>query len=144
LPAIVALGHAAEEALDARDLVCMEVARLRDLFEKGILDKIPNATIFFQNQQRLPHISAIAFPGVANEALLYRINRRGVYASIGGGNFQQIALILQASGADESLAQSALSFSLSRETTDDEIERAVVIIAEEVAELRKLSKEFQT
>lgn len=144
IPGIVALGQAAEEALEARDLLCMEVARLRDMLEKGIMDQVPDAVIFFQEQQRLPHVSAIGFPGVSNEALLYRLSRRGVYASIGGGNFQQIALLLKATGVEETLAQTALSFSLSRETNEQEIELAIAIIAEEVASLRNLSKEFRS
>ena len=44
-----------------------------------------------------------------------------------------------ASGVDEVLANSAVSFSLSRETTEDEIDQAVAIIAATAKRLRKLS-----
>lgn len=142
IPALVGLGSAAHEALDARDFVCTEIARLRNLFEAEISSQIKDAQIFFQDQERLPHVSAIAFPGIANEALLYALNRKGLYASMGGGNFQQIGLLLMASGINETLAHSALSFSLSRETTEDHIIRAVDIINDCVSKMRKLSSQF--
>jgi cysteine desulfurase len=142
VPLLVGLGEAAHEALDARDLVCTEVARLRDLFEVEITSQIKDTQVFFQDQERLPHVSAIAFPGISNEALLYSLNRKGLFASIGGGNFQQIGLLLMASGIQETLAHSSLSFSFSRETTEDEVNRAVEIIKECVAKLRQLSSAF--
>lgn len=142
VPAFIGLGEAAREALDARDLLCTETARLRNLFESEISARIKDTTIFFHDQERLPNVSAIAFSGIANEALLYALNRKGVYASIGGGNFQQIGLLLTASGVEESLAHSALSFSLSRETTEDDVMRAVDIICECVNKLRKMSGNF--
>lgn len=136
---LVGLGHAARETLDCRDLLCTEVARLRDKLENSIKEGYPDAVIFFSNEDRLPHCTAIGFPGIANEAFLYALNRKGVYASIGGGTFQQIGLILAASGIDSTLAHTAISFSLSRETTEDEIDRAVDIIIETAKKLRKLS-----
>lgn len=140
---LMALGEAAREAIDARDYMCTEVARLRNKFEEGIVAKVPQAVVFFQDQERLPNCSAIGFPGVANEALLYLLNRRGVYATIGGGTYQQIGLVLAASGIDNILAHTAVSFSLSRETTEDEIDRAIEIVADCVQHLRKMSQKFQ-
>jgi cysteine desulfurase len=140
---LVALGQAAREAIDARDLLGTEVARLRSKFEQGIVAHIPEAVVFFQDQERLPNCTAIAFPGIANEALLYLLNRRGVYASIGGGTYQQIGLILSNCGIDPILAHTAISFSLSRETTEDEIDRAIEIIAESIRHLRKMSQQVQ-
>lgn len=135
---LVALGQAAREALDARDLLCTEVARLRSHLEHGIQKLIPDVIPFFQDQERLPNCTAIAFPGIVNEALLHALNRKGVYASIGGGTHQQIGLILIASGIDPQLAHSAISFSLSRETTEEEIDRAIEIIADCVRRLRRV------
>ena len=76
---------------------------------------------------------------MANEALLFALNRKGVCASIGGGNFQQLALLLASTGMEETAAHSAVSFTLSRYTTEDEIDRAVVIIVEAAQKLSRLS-----
>ena len=81
----------------------------------------------------------MAFPGVSNEALLFALSRQGVFASMGACGFQQLGIILQACGVKEILAHSALSFCLSRHTTEGEIERAATIIANSAAKLRQLS-----
>lgn len=140
LAGLVALGQAAIEAIDMRDLLCTEVARLRGKFEDGIAKAVPSSVIFFRDQERLPQTTAIGFPGVTNESLLHALNREGIYASIGGGAYQQIGLILEASGVDPLLAHSAISFSLSRETTEDEIDRAIPVIAGCVEKLQKVSR----
>ena len=135
-----ALACAAQEALDARDLICTETARLRNQLEGGIMKGFPSAKICFKEQERLPHCTSILFPGIVNEALLFALNRKKVFANIGGGNFQQLALVLIASGFEESLAHSAISFSLSRYTSEDEIDRAVKIIVEAAHQLTLLSE----
>jgi cysteine desulfurase len=136
---LVGLGQAAKEALDARNLVCTEVARLRNKLEAGIKSGFPDAVLFYQEQERLPNCGVISFPGISNEAMLYALNRKGVYASIGGGTFQQLGLLLMASGVEESLAHSAINFSLSREITENDIDRAITIICETAHKLRKIS-----
>lgn len=142
MPGLVGLGCAAREALDSRDLICTEIARLRNKLEKGIVEGFPKAIPFFQQEERLPHCTAIGFPGIANEALLFVLNRKGVQASIGGGNFQQLGLILGASQVPGDLAYSALSFSLSRYTTEEEIDRAIEIIVESAHRLAKMSQQI--
>jgi cysteine desulfurase len=137
--ALAALGEAVREALDTRALVCTEVARLRAKLEEGLLNRIPEAVVFFQEQERLPNCTAVGFRGVVNESLLYLLNRKGVYASIGGGVQQQLKLVLTASGISPVLANGAVSFALSRETTEDEIDRAIELVVEAVEQLRKCS-----
>lgn len=139
VPGLVALGCAANELGGAMDYMGTEIARLRDYFESAICDALDGAVALFKDQHRLPHISAIGFPGVVNEALLFLLSRKGICASIGGGSFQRIDLVLQGAGVDSTLAQGAVSFSLSRETTEDEIERAIPLIIESVKELRRIS-----
>ncbi|HRD54947.1 MAG TPA: aminotransferase class V-fold PLP-dependent enzyme, partial [Parachlamydiaceae bacterium] len=136
---LAALGEAAEETKDAADFMCTEIARLRNKLEDKIVKAVPDATVFFQNEMRLPHISLIGFPGISNELMLYHLNKKGVFASIGGGSFQKINLLLEASLIDKKRAQEAINFTLSRYTTEDEIERAAHIIAECVSDLKKLS-----
>lgn len=135
-----ALGMAAKEAFDARDYLATEVARLRNRLEAEIVANLSEARPLFRDVERVGHISAIAFPAVSNEALAYLLQRRGVCASIGGGPFQQIGLILAATGLSDMQAHSALSFSLSRYTQEAEIEEACKIIVEEAKKLRKLSR----
>lgn len=142
VPGLVALGHAAVELMDTRDLLSVETARLRNRLEEGLLEALPDTVVHFKEEERVPHITAIGFPGVANEALLFALNKQGVYASIGGGSFQQLGLVLAASKIPEPLAHSSISFSLSRETTEEEIEHAISLIVQSVQKLKKLSIGF--
>ncbi|NGX57678.1 MAG: Cysteine desulfurase IscS [Chlamydiae bacterium] len=139
LAGLVALGKASKQLAETRDLICMEGARLRNQLETGIQKGFPEATPLFTEQERLPNITAIAFPGIVNEALLFALSEKNLFASIGGGNNQQISLILEACKVDPILAQTTVSFSLSRETTDEEIDRAVKVIVETAKQLRNSS-----
>ncbi|MCB1136430.1 MAG: aminotransferase class V-fold PLP-dependent enzyme, partial [Chlamydiia bacterium] len=140
-PGLAGLAEAARLAMDNLDHVCLETARLRDKFETEVLRIFPKAQVCFKDLERTPTTSCIAFPGIANEALLYYLNKRGVYACIGGGGQQQIALVLKAAGFDEEVANCALSFSLSGETTEAEIDEALAALDESVHQLQRLSNE---
>jgi len=142
LPGLAALGKAADQLLQSRDLICMEGARLRNLLEQGIQEGCPGAKPLFTDQERLPHISAMSFPGIANEALLFALSEKGLFASIGGGLQQQLSLMLEACQVEPMLALSAVSFSLSRETTQEDIEQAVDIIVKTAKKLRESSSKM--
>jgi cysteine desulfurase len=139
VPMLVSTGQAAFVALNNQDLYATEVARLRNLFETSLQKHYPEAVVLFQAEERLPHCSTIAFPGIKTEALLYDLNRKGVYANMGGGSFQQLERVLLASHVEKSLAQCALSFSFSKDSTGEELERAVDIIKESARRLRRAS-----
>ena len=139
---IAALSQALEEGSQLFDHVCLETARLRDKLEKGIQKGIEDAHVFFQKVERLPNCTAIAFPGVASDALLFLLHRKGVYASLGGGHSQKLSHILLASGIEETLAHCGLSFSLSFDTKEEEIDYAIKTIIECVHKLKAMSSQI--
>ncbi len=94
-----------------------EAARLRAFFEESI-----PAHIFFREAERLPHISAIAYPGVHHELLAFHLQRLGVHASAG-----RLAALLQASGVSPELAYSALTFDFSQKS-EEEVLRLIDIL----------------
>jgi cysteine desulfurase len=136
---IAALAKALEEGRQMFDHLCLETARFRDQLEKGVQEGFPDAVVLFQKAERLPNCCTIAFPGVIGDALLFLLNRKGVYASLGGGHCQKLSHILVACGFDETLSQCALSFSLSFETKEEEIDYAIKTIVECAHKLRELS-----
>lgn len=142
VPSLVALGIAAKESMESQDYLCTEIARLRNKLENGILQKISTAIALFQDQERLPHCTTISFPGLTSEALLFELNRKGVFACIGGGSFQQLGLLLETCKISELISQGAISFSLSRYTQEEEIDRAIILIAETAELLLKMSKKI--
>lgn len=140
MPMLAALGESAFLSVETQSLYCTEVARLRDLFEEGVCKVYPEAFVLFADEERVPHISAICFPGIHAELLAFALSRKGVCASMGGGPFQPLEKVLEASSIDPELARCALSFSLSRDTQEHELERACVLIGDVVKRLRRLSQ----
>lgn len=136
LPLFFSLALAAKEANECTESVCMELARLRYYFERRIKEVIPESVILFEDAERLPHISCIEFPEVSSEAFLFYLHRKGLQASIGGGDYQQIHHLLKSCGR---VSHSALSFSLSCETTEEEINKALDILVESYSRLKKYS-----
>ena len=121
----MALSVSAQQALLYLDTMALEVARLRDLFESLV-----EGRVLFANALRLPNTSLIAFEKVHQETLLYYLNRKGVFASIGGTY----------AGHLSNLDVTAISFALSRMTTEEEVIQAAKIVNGTVKELRALSE----
>ncbi|MBX3386267.1 MAG: cysteine desulfurase [Phycisphaeraceae bacterium] len=88
---------------------------------------------------RLWNTSSVAFPRLEAEALLLLLSERGVAASAGSacssGSLEPSAVLL-ATGIPPELAHGTVRFSIGRETTEEEIGRAVEIIAASVERLR--------
>lgn len=125
IPSFMALSGAAQQALLYLDTMALEVVRLRDSFESEV-----GGTVLFKESPRLPNTTAIAFPNVHQEALLYFLNRQGVYAAMGGAY----------AGSLSCIDERALSFALSRTTTEEEILKAAQIVKKTVNHLQTVSE----
>lgn len=139
---LLSFSAACAQAALSLDAMSLEVARLRDQLEQSIVAAIPGAQIVQADSLRLPNVTAIQFPAIHNEMLHYSLHRKGISAAIGGTYQPKIHRVLIASGAEEIRSQTAVSFALSRYTTEADIDRAVKIIIETVAELRPLAEEI--
>lgn len=89
VPGIVGAGQAAAEAaawLEAttgQEPGVVHGARLRDRFERLVLDRCPGAAVNGAGKPRLWNTTNIAFPRLEAEALLLSLSERGVWASAG-------------------------------------------------------------
>jgi len=126
---------------EQREHFCMEIARLRDRLEEGIVQKVPFVSFLFQDIDRLPNHSVMAFPGVDQEALCYLLNERGLYASFGGGKFPKLWEVIKGIGMPDELARSALCFSLSCQMKEMELDKAIELIAESVYQAKTFWEE---
>ncbi|MES2199134.1 MAG: aminotransferase class V-fold PLP-dependent enzyme [Chlamydiota bacterium] len=136
------LALAVEERQSKFEHYCMETARLRDRLEEGVLEGFSEAVVLFKEADRLPNVTVIAFQGVYSEALLFLLNSKGIYASFGGGKFQQLEAVLVAAGVEVNLAKCALSFSLSWDTSEEEIEHSIELIIACAKQIKRCSKEI--
>jgi len=142
-PGIIGLGKAAELAhTHLKDTVAAE-RRLREDFEKRVLENCPGSFVVAANAaSRLPGTVTIIFRGIESEAVLTLLDMQGIYASSGSAcstGSKDPSHVLYAMGVDYTLANSALRFSLSRYTTEEEISRTVEVLASVVERLRRIS-----
>ncbi len=108
----------------------------RDLFERLLNQRVPQAHIIGQALPRLPHISSVAFPGWDRQGLLMKFDLAGLECSSGSacasGSSQPSHVLLAMNLPDEWI-RGTIRFSFGRTTTVAEIEQAVAIIADSLA-----------
>ena len=132
VPGIVALGKACALARAEMAETGARVARLRDALERGILESVPGAYVNGSRERRLPSIVNIGFPGVDGESLVLALDTEGIAVSSGAactsGSLEPSHVLL-AMGIAYDVAQSAVRFSLGKDTTPGEIDEVVGRVA---------------
>jgi cysteine desulfurase len=163
VPGIVGLGRAAEFALawlEGQDhqLIAShtraapapipgsqspaELAARRSHLERRLLAPIPGAVINSADAPRVSNTINIRIDGVDAEALLIALDLQEISTSFGAACMSgatEPSHVLLAMGLTAEQARSSLRISLSRLTTDEEIDRALEIIPAVIARLRNLS-----
>ncbi len=138
---IVALGEAAKLAQQHLAGVIWE-KRLRDKLEQGILNSIPNTVINGDPVNRLPNTTNIGFKYIEGEAILLSLDQFGICASSGSactsGSLEP-SHVLRALGLPYSVLHGSIRFSLSRFTTEQEIDRVLEVLPGIIERLRELS-----
>jgi cysteine desulfurase len=140
VPGIVGMGKAAEVA--AKSLAEMpRVTALRDRFERTILDQIPETAVNGRRDKRVGNTTNIGFCRLEAEAILMLLSQQGVYASAGSacssGSLEPSPVLI-AMGLDPKYAHGSVRFSLSKFTTDEEIDAALQILPEVIDRLRQV------
>jgi cysteine desulfurase len=139
VPGIVGMGVAAELAqawLDGE--AALRVAALRDRFERAVLAGCEGAVVHGAAAPRLWNTTNIGFPRLEAEAILLVLSERGVYASAGAacssGSLDPSPVLL-AMGIPPEIAHGSVRFSLGRDASGRELERAAREVVEAVARL---------
>ncbi len=138
---LVGMGLAMELAVQALPYEQSAVRRQRDRLEDAIL-AIEGTTVIGRRELRTPNTILMSVKGVEGEAMIWDLNRQGVAASTGSAcaseslepNPTFVAMCI-----DSELAHTGVRLSLSRFTTDAEIDAASEAIRVSVARLRSIS-----
>ncbi len=141
---IVAMGEAMELAVKYLEYEYKEVKRLRDKLEDALL-KIPEVFVVGKKEHRVPNTILASIKGVEGEGMLWDLNRYGIAASTGSACASEDLEsnpVMEAIGAEADLAHTALRLSLSRFTTEKEIDYAILHINEAVKRLRAISSTY--
>ncbi|PWI34195.1 cysteine desulfurase NifS [Vibrio albus] len=139
---IIGLGVAAELAQKAIVEDMARIAMLRNRLEQGILSRIPNTFVTGNPKERVPNTTNIAIEYIEGEALLLLMNQVGIAASSGSactsGSLEP-SHVMKAMDIPFTAAHGTLRFSLSRFTTDDDIDHVLEQLPPIVERLRMLS-----
>jgi cysteine desulfurase len=111
----------------------------RDRLEHSILRAVPDTVVNSVGAPRLWNTTNLGFPALESEAILVLLSEQGVCAAAGAacstGSLEPSPVLL-AQGVPEKIAHGSIRLSLSRYTTDAEIDDALRILPRVVDKLR--------
>lgn len=144
VPGIVGFGVAAEIAKDrlanGKD---KELAKLRDYFIEGMLEKVPDLHLTgAEGDERLPFHTSFTVEGIEGEGMLLLLDHAGIAASSGSactsGSLEP-SYVLLATGIDHATAHGSLRLTMSHETTKDDLDYVLEVFPNIVGKLRAIS-----
>jgi len=136
VPAIVGLGKAAELAVHAPHN-SGRIKGLRDKLEEDIRKLLPNARLNGHPENRLPNTLSLTLPGFRGESIVLAMDQHGVSLSSGSAcksGSPEPTHVLIAMGRTEEEAHCAVRFSLSQDTTEEDINETVSVLAQVIEE----------
>lgn len=125
VPGVVGFGKACELARELLPTEPQRMAALRDRLVAGIRHTIADAIYCGHPHERLPNNAHFCFAGANGEALLIRLDDKGIYASTGSACSSaslEPSHVLAAMGIPLELAYNSVRFTLGRGTTEEDIE----------------------
>jgi cysteine desulfurase len=130
---IVGLGAACELAAQILDESVRQQTALRDRLYQGLCERMKTVRLNGHSTERLPNTLNVSFVGLDSSTLLPIVPE--IAASTGSachsGETEPSAVLL-AMGVSRDVALGAIRFSLGRWTTEEEIDRAVEVLARQV------------
>jgi cysteine desulfurase len=129
--AIAGMAAAAEWAVREKMPELERQGKLRDELWRAIASAVPEARPNGSIDQRLGNTLNVSFPGIDSETMLMALDLEGVCASSGSACMVGSVVashVLLAMGLPRERASSAIRFSLGKQTTPDEIQRAASAI----------------
>jgi len=138
---VVALAKACELAVAAeRDE--QQVCGLRDRLQSALLERIPSIEINGGEAPRLPNTLNVACHCIEGEGILYQLGEHGICASSGSactsGSLDP-SHVLKAMQVPFTAMHGSVRFSLSRYTTEEEVDKVIAVFPQIVESLRRLS-----
>ena len=146
VPYIVGIAEAARLAKEGLQYEATEVKRLRDKLENAILKNVFNSRLNSSVNNRVPNTSNIGFEYIEGELILLHLSDCGICASSGSActsGSLDASHVLKAMGIPFTALHGSVRFSLSRFTTEDEIDYVIETLPKVIEKITALSP-FQT
>lgn len=98
-PLLIEMGQKALEDFENKESFSTHIAWQKKEFEDQVLSTIKNSQVIHYQEDRLPHLSAIAFDGIYNEALEFFLGRKEIKAKK-GPSFSSVSFDLSLGSID--------------------------------------------
>ncbi len=142
VPYIMGLARALELAAETHDEDYARMEKLRDRLQAGIEQAVPYIEVNGKKASRMPNTLNVAVHAVEGESLLMMMNQAGICVSSGSactsGSLEP-SHVHVAMKVPSSALQGSIRFSLSRYTTEEEIEKTIKVFIEAVEQVRHAS-----
>ncbi|HEY5940465.1 MAG TPA: cysteine desulfurase family protein [Gemmatimonadales bacterium] len=138
----VGLGRAAELAAGEQSLLADRLGTLRNELATRLKAAVTGLVVNAETSARAPHLLSVAVPGADSEALLMHLDLAGIAASSGSAcstGAVEPSHVLVAMGVPHELALGTIRFSFGRESTREDVDRAVEVLPAVVAKVRALA-----
>lgn len=138
---IVALGKACELARLELSSHMKKLQTLRDYYIAQVEEKVPNVKLNGSRNQRLPGNANFSFKDVEGEALLLKLDEKGICVSTGSAcssGSPDPSHVLVAIGLSKELAQGSLRTTFGEDNTIEDVDYLVENIEDAVKILRQL------
>jgi cysteine desulfurase len=145
VPYIVGMGRALELATENIGEKMAAIRAKRDRLEDALLAAIPDTFTVGERDKRTPNTILISIRGVEGEGMLWDLNNAAIGASTGSACASEdleANTVMLAIGADHELAHTGIRLSLSRFTTDEEVDYVIEHFKKAVERLRAISSSY--
>lgn len=138
---IVGLAYALRLAEERRPAYAERCSALRDRLIRGVLARVPHATLNGHPEQRLPNNASLSIEGIEGESVLLLLDQHGIAASSGSActsGSLEASHVLLAMGQEHERALGAVRFSVGRSTSEADVDAVVEALPELVERLRSV------
>lgn len=122
-----------------------KLRQLSDYFVMKLSQAVENIKFNAETRQKLPNIISVTFIGVDGESLLTKLDMNGVAVSTVSScssNSLNVSHVIKAIGMNNNDAKSTIRFSLGKNNSFEELDKAIAIIITAVEELRSYSSTY--
>lgn len=142
VPGIIGLAAASELAERNLEGEMVRISGMRDRLADYVLERVEDTWVNGSRTKRLPNNLNLGFSFIEGEALLLRLDAKGIAVSTGSACSSKKTVashVLTAIGLRPQEAHGSLRITLGRENTDEEVDRVGEAIVEVAESLRAMS-----
>lgn len=141
VPLIVGLGAAAEIIKNEGAAEAERMRKLRKWLVEGVTSRVSDMKVNGQ-ENGAPHIASLSFYRTEGESILINLDARGICCTAGAACSSGRGLgspVLNAIGLDQDWLRGTVRLSLSRFTTEEEVDYLIESLVSAVADVRSLA-----